>query len=120
MRQALGEVKKVFSKEFYPTPLNVAYEMAAPYLKDSGVHVVLDPTWCEWFMRFPLGHTSLEPMDPKEFERWKNTSPEEWWSEEPKGVPRFTYERSRRIDRVRALGNAQVPDVAKAAWEALR
>ena len=42
-----------------------------------------------------------------------------WWAAEP-GVGRVGHGMARRVDRLRALGNGQVPAVAHLAWEALR
>jgi len=30
----------------------------------------LSPTWCEWFMGFPLGWTALEPLGTRKFQQW--------------------------------------------------
>jgi len=41
-----------------------------------------------------------------------------WWSVEP-NVGRVAHGVASRVDRIKALGNGQVPAVAKAAWEIL-
>lgn len=41
-----------------------------------------------------------------------------WWASEP-GLVRVVYGMAHRMDRIRALGNGQVPIVAASAWEAL-
>lgn len=41
-----------------------------------------------------------------------------WWGTEP-GVGRVAARLPHRVDRIKALGNAQVPAVAKLAWEIL-
>lgn len=30
----------------------------------------LNPTWCEWFMGFPLGWTELKPLGTHRFAEW--------------------------------------------------
>ena len=42
-----------------------------------------------------------------------------WWATEP-DVVRVVYGLPFRVDRIRALGNAQIPAVAALAWEVLR
>jgi len=42
-----------------------------------------------------------------------------WWNTEP-GLVRVVHGISNRVDRIRALGNGQVPRVAQLAWETLR
>lgn len=42
-----------------------------------------------------------------------------WWSSEPK-LDRVAHGLADRMDRVRAIGNGQVPDVVAAAWEILK
>ena len=44
--------------------------------------------------------------------------PETWWSTEP-DVERVVYGLAHRVDRIRALGNGQVPLVAAVAWRVL-
>jgi DNA (cytosine-5)-methyltransferase 1 len=41
-----------------------------------------------------------------------------WWATEP-DVGRVAYELAARVDRLRCIGNGQVPAVAKLAWETL-
>jgi DNA (cytosine-5)-methyltransferase 1 len=42
----------------------------------------------------------------------------DWWAIEP-GMGRVVYGLPNRVDRIRALGNGQVPAVVRAAWELL-
>jgi hypothetical protein len=42
-------------------------------LQSHGVNVItgsLNPTWVEWLMGFPLGWTSLEPLEMRKFRQW--------------------------------------------------
>ena len=41
-----------------------------------------------------------------------------WWDSEP-GMDRVDYGVAARVDRLKALGNGQVPRVAAAAWRIL-
>ena len=45
--------------------------------------------------------------------------PKPWWSEEPIGVPRVATGIPKRADRLKAIGNGQVPRVAAAAFSIL-
>lgn len=47
-----------------------------------------------------------------------NAASRGWWSVEP-DVGRLAYGISNRLDRLKAIGNAQVPAVVKAVWELL-
>jgi hypothetical protein len=154
----------------------------------------LNPDWCEWFMNWPIGWTSVKELSRDEVEYWKAASStdvhgsrlQEMWfnresgapsqgpgSDEQRSVkrggalfalpPRRTQEDSKdrvrgvrnnvsteaiseseavrefamqqnsreeilrlavgvvnRVDRIRALGNGQVPAVVAGAWETLR
>ena len=79
----------------------------------------LNPTWVEWLQGWPLGWTSLEPLPMQQFEEWADAiSSGQWWPQEP-DIPRITNEVSNRVDRLKALGNGQVPATAAAAWSLL-
>jgi hypothetical protein len=32
---------------------------------------LLNPTWCEWFMGFPLGWTEFAPLEMPRFQEWR-------------------------------------------------
>lgn len=68
----------------------------------------LNPDWVELIMGWPLGSTQLEPMACSAWGAW----PAGW----ERDVPRITSESHRRADRLRMLGNGQVPASAAAAW----
>ena len=70
----------------------------------------LNPDWTEWLMGFPLGWTSLDPLPLIEWPSWAN---------EPPGVPRTATRVPNRAARIKALGNAQVPQCAAAAFRIL-
>jgi hypothetical protein len=69
----------------------------------------LNPDWVEWLMGWPVG--------------WTDTTREEVethdWSTEPADVPRVTTRKDRRIPRLTAIGNGQVPQCAALAWRIL-
>ena len=77
----------------------------------------LNPDWVEWLMGFPIGWTSLAPLPREAVE---DCGSEEWWKAEPDGVPRVASGIPARIDRLKALGNGQVPQVVALAWKILR
>lgn len=72
----------------------------------------LNPDWVDWLMGFPVGWTDID-KDVK-----IPSHPEGWWPEEPEGVPRVARNIPNRAARLKADGNAVVPQqfypVAKA------
>lgn len=70
----------------------------------------LNPDWVEWLMGWPVGWTRLEQMPAI---RPHN------WSIEPPDVPRVATGIPARVDRLKALGNGQVPQCAAEAWTQL-
>ena len=82
----------------------------------------LNPEWVEWLMGWPLNWTSLESLDGEGFQGWMcgyNSQNQAWWSEEPENVGRVASGVTKRIDRLKALGNGQVPICATMAWNIL-
>jgi hypothetical protein len=77
----------------------------------------LNPEFVEWLMNFPKGWTSLEPMELSDMETWRSEIP--WIAGEWEGVPRVAVGVKNRVDRLKAIGNGQVPQVAAAAWNLL-
>ena len=67
----------------------------------------LNPDWVEWLMGWPIGWTALEPLTA--------IRPHDW-SIEPPDVPRVATGIPVRVDRLKALGNGQVPQCAAEAW----
>lgn len=74
----------------------------------------LNPDWVEWLMGFPRGWTnpdeqgSLPERDPH------------IWDEEPPDVPRLSQGTPRRAARIKALGNAVVPQQAYPIFAAIK
>lgn len=93
----------------------------------------LNPEWVEWLMNWPIGWTSLEPMLPENWDRWKaanatyfesNGAIETWCNNDPSesqhdNVPRVTTGAASRAERLKALGNGQFPRTAAEAWDLL-
>lgn len=73
----------------------------------------LNPDWVEWLMGFPRGWTDpdvpggLPERDPR------------IWDEEPPEVPRLSQGTLRRAARIKALGNAVVPQQAYPIFAAI-
>lgn len=78
----------------------------------------LNPDWVEWLMGFAVGWTDVN----------LNTSVlsppacnGEYWPDEPNGVPRIAYGIENRVNRLKCLGNAVVPQqfypIFKAIYE---
>ena len=64
------------------------------------------------------GLRELQPQGGKCNERGladKSVRRNEWWGAEP-GVGRMVHGVANRVDRIKALGNGQVPAVAAKAW----
>lgn len=76
----------------------------------------LNPTWVEWLMNWPLGWTSLDSLPRQNWDAWVDN--QQWWDQEP-DVPRVARGVPDRVNRLKALGNGQVPAVAAAAWRLL-
>lgn len=66
----------------------------------------LNPAWVEWLMGFPQGWTCAEPLMERQTRKWADEMTERCL---PAGAPNMRQ-------RMLALGNAQVPAAAAAAW----
>lgn len=89
----------------------------------------LNPTWVEWLMGWPRGWTDLDPLPAgracipcagdavSELRRWRTLEPAEWWADDP--GERVTTRKEHRVQRLRALGNGQVPACVVLAWRLL-
>ena len=69
----------------------------------------LNPDWVAWLMGWPIGWESLEPITELQ---WFD------WQEEP-DIPRVANSVKNRVDRLKCLGNGQVPACAALAWKIL-
>ena len=94
----------------------------------------LNPDWVEWLMNWPLGWTSLEPMKHENWKHWNESSAAQiqdagevralWWDRDPSETPQVHCPRvasnvAARVDRLKAIGNGQVPAVVRFAWRLL-
>ncbi len=80
----------------------------------------LSPDWVCWLMGWPIGWTSLEPLFRETFDEWeRRTRAGEWFDAESEGVPRVAVGVPQRVNRLKAIGNGQVPACAALAWETL-
>lgn len=73
----------------------------------------LSPDWVEWLMGWPIGWTRLEPIELDE--RGWETDP----ADDPGDIPRVATGIKARADRLKAIGNGQVPQAAELAWRIL-
>lgn len=72
----------------------------------------LNPDWVEWLMGWPVGWTRLESIKLD----WRD------WSVDPADtgeVSRVGKGIKNRVNRLKAIGNGQVPAVVRLAWETL-
>ena len=73
----------------------------------------LNPDWVEWLMNWPIGWSRLEPIK-------KLICLD--WSIDPAdvgGLPRVATGIKDRTNRLKAIGNGQVPECMAKAWETL-
>lgn len=73
----------------------------------------LSPDWVEWLMGWPIGWTNLEPIGDLDWREWETDPADEG------EVPRVATGIKCRADRLKAIGNGQVPQVAAMAWTIL-
>jgi hypothetical protein len=82
----------------------------------DGANGTLSPDWVELLMGWPMGWTALEPMT-----EWRVPTAQQWqdgsWED---GVARVGVKIPNRVNRLKAIGNGQVPQAATMAWEALQ
>ena len=87
----------------------------------------LNPDWVEWLMGFPIGWSDVEPFTQYDFmeegniEFWEKNI-EVWWLGDPADVnviPRTTDQKLNRVNRLKSLGNGQVPLCMVVAWNIL-
>lgn len=91
----------------------------------------LNPDWVEWLMAWPIGWSSILPMQIDDVERWlmmisnhqQPGAPGPWWREDPSEIdgpgkiPRTIDKNApHRVERIAALGNGQVSLVVAAAF----
>lgn len=70
----------------------------------------LNPAWVEWLMGWPIGWTNLEPMQCATVPTWTHDPGETG------EVPRAAFKIPKRVNRLKAIGNGQVPQVVALAW----
>ena len=73
----------------------------------------LNPKWVEWLMGWHVGWTGLEPITDIACRDWQ-TDPADSGE-----VPRVATGVKHRVERLKAIGNGQVPAVAALAWQIL-
>ena len=90
---------------------NLAEEVHEISMTDDGAR--LSPEWTEWLMGWPLHWTNVQPLPLID---WRD------WSVDPADigeVPRVSDVKENRSNRIKALGNGQVPQCVVKAWELL-
>lgn len=71
----------------------------------------LNPDWVELLMHWPAGWTNLQPMASADMRGWG-----EGWED---GIPRVAIGVPKRVQRLKAIGNGQVPVCMAVAWRML-
>lgn len=83
----------------------------------------LNPDWVDWLMGWPIGWEDLKPLRKEVFDLWlKGMNDGTWWDTDPADtgeIPRAREVMEHRKDRLRAIGNGQVPLCAMIAQETL-
>ena len=77
----------------------------------------LNPTWVEWLMGWSQNWTSLDSIPLENFRKFEGQKLG-WWLQEPE-IPRIVSGVTARVDRLKAIGNGQVPIVAAVAFSQL-
>lgn len=128
-----------FYPSSYPTPSPTDYrtgyrtdteagiaqreKRSKPLRDDAAAGGQLNPDWVEWLMGWPIGWTSTEPLPETAVSNWLSSMQSgDWWEVDPADVgdvPRTKKDITRRIARLFATGNGQVPLVAVLAWRLL-
>jgi hypothetical protein len=78
----------------------------------------LNPDWVEWIMGLPSGYTDTSKEKSDEFIGWE-IDPATLQINDPRYTPRISGRRDLRINRLKCLGNAVVPQQAMLAWDRL-
>ena len=97
-------------------------QMATRKLTEDTERAKLNPDWVEWLMNWPIGWTRSEPLSSIDFAEWLEWStgggenfPSGWRVK----TPRVLQDCPRRVVRLKAIGNGQVPACARMAFEIL-
>lgn len=99
-------------------------------VKDKPGKGTLNPDWVEWLMGWPIGWTSLDFINIDNKGWWRycmSVEPARYWEQDPADIPvgekyhtpRLTTKKEYRAERLKALGNGQVPQQAELAWKVL-
>lgn len=72
----------------------------------------LNPDWVERLMGWPIGWSNIEPIDKLEFDA-------DWSEWERDDIPRVTKNATNRANRLKAIGNGQVPLTCATAYRML-
>jgi len=130
------------NKKFWPTVRSSEYKDCGPFGSKSQQHRLkrgyldatikesdcdntegkknmrLNPDWVEWLMGLPFGFTDTAKVKSEEFIGWE-TDPAELPHNHKKFVSRISDRKDLRINRLKCLGNAVVPQQAMHAWNYL-
>ena len=79
----------------------------------------LNPTWVEWLMGWPVGWTSLEPLNRENYDDWLLSVNFRTYHHTEPSIPRVATGIANRASRLKAIGNGQVPLSAWLAWTIL-
>ena len=81
----------------------------------TSTHGQLNPDWVEWLMGWPIGHSDIDRSEPGPLLPLQD-DPADLAPDDPLYLPRITERRRHRTNRIRALGNGQVPLCAAVAF----
>jgi hypothetical protein len=97
--------KAVINSERNLLPQNIAKKNKRRWLKGG---CALNSEWVEWLMGFPPGWTDEDNDKDMKLTHW-----EQQWDVEPDNIPRVIQHGKARVARLKALGNAVVPQMAQ-------
>jgi DNA mismatch endonuclease (patch repair protein) len=113
--------KKPSAKSMGPCLAVAAKADADSPPQDESKNYCLYPPWVEWLMGWPVGWTSLSPMNEDAMRTWADSMLDGTWFElaefweMPKMAKKTEWPDYKA--RLKALGNGQVSIVAHAIWE---
>lgn len=84
--------------------------------KDNAQKGQLNPDWVCWLMGWPIGWTSIDSLTELIWLDW-SVDPSDRRNDGP--IPRIAVGVKDWVNKLKALGNGQVPQCVKLAWEVL-
>jgi hypothetical protein len=97
-------------------PVNGLLGRAVHQLASPQAGGQLNPDWVDVLMGYPQGWSDIENDSPKEFDMPKSWLDGTWED----GIPRVATGIKNRVNRLKCLGNAIVPQIATLIWQQIK